>query len=152
MKTQSGGFTVLAILGRSQSINSPSYRLLLVFFLLVSPCLLLFHYRVAVKMVSTEISTPSEPQVIPSNEKEVVVADEKINEATRTNTLDFEKKNIQISDEAGELAARALASGPAEAEVSRRVLRKIDLYILPILCVTYGQWTLYSPITDTILT
>ncbi|KUJ09715.1 uncharacterized protein LY89DRAFT_541834, partial [Mollisia scopiformis] len=45
---------------------------------------------------------------------------------------------LHIDDEAGELAAQALATGPAETEISNRVLRKVDLYILPFLCITYG--------------
>lgn len=45
---------------------------------------------------------------------------------------------LEIRDETGQLAARALASGPADPEVAKRVLRKVDLYILPFLCVTYA--------------
>lgn len=66
----------------------------------------------------------------PSNEKIAVV--------TEANGDDFAKSDLHIDDEAGSLAAQALASGPAEAEISKRVLRKIDMYILPFLCITYG--------------
>ncbi|KAH6693357.1 major facilitator superfamily domain-containing protein [Leptodontidium sp. MPI-SDFR-AT-0119] len=76
-----------------------------------------------------EISASNEVQVT-SNEKIAVV--------TESDEVGFDKSELHIDDEAGEIAAQALASGPADAEVSRKVLRKIDLYILPFLCITYG--------------
>ncbi|KAK7747233.1 hypothetical protein SLS53_001486 [Cytospora paraplurivora] len=45
---------------------------------------------------------------------------------------------LDIKDETGQLATRALASGPADPVLSKEVLRKVDLYILPFLCVTYA--------------
>jgi hypothetical protein len=45
----------------------------------------------------------------------------------------------QIKDEAGAIAQIALASGLASPEESKAVLRKIDLYILPMMCMTYGE-------------
>jgi len=44
----------------------------------------------------------------------------------------------RIDDEAGALVNRALASGNLDPEESRKVLRKIDFYILPFLFITYG--------------
>lgn len=45
---------------------------------------------------------------------------------------------LAIKDEAGELAAQALQAGAVDQDASARVRRKIDLYILPFLCVTYA--------------
>jgi len=84
-----------------------------------------------------EISASTAPEVVTSTLPEVT--DEKISPVTRAETNDLGKVNAQIDDEAGIIAVRALESGPAEAEISRRVLRKIDLYILPFLCITYGK-------------
>ncbi|KAJ9139443.1 MFS general substrate transporter [Pleurostoma richardsiae] len=50
----------------------------------------------------------------------------------------LEKNAIKINDEAGEYAIQALAIGEAEPAVAKKVLRKIDLYLLPLLCVTFG--------------
>ncbi|KAF8856110.1 MFS general substrate transporter [Acephala macrosclerotiorum] len=78
-----------------------------------------------------KIAASNAPEVTPSlNEKIAVV--------TENDAPHFGKGGLHIDDEAGELAAQALASGPAEAEISKKVLRKIDLYILPFLCITYG--------------
>lgn len=49
-----------------------------------------------------------------------------------------EKSRLHIDDEVGDLAAKALTSGPVDPVVSKRVLRKLDMYILPFLCVTYA--------------
>ena len=73
------------------------------------------------------------PDVEKSNEKRVDITQQEPNE----------KQGLHIDDEAGQLVELALASGPAEAEISKRVLRKIDFYILPFLCITYGM----SPIS-----
>lgn len=78
-----------------------------------------------------EINAPSDPRVAPP-------LNEKITVVTESDGQDFVKSELHIDDEAGEIAAQALASGPADAEVSKKVLRKIDLYILPFLCITYG--------------
>jgi hypothetical protein len=72
-----------------------------------------------------------------STEPEVM--DEKIAAVQRTETEELGKKDLHLDDEAGDVAAIALASGPADAEISKRVLRKIDFYILPFLCITYGE-------------
>ncbi|EPE29458.1 MFS general substrate transporter [Glarea lozoyensis ATCC 20868] len=48
------------------------------------------------------------------------------------------KTGLHIKDEAGNIAVTALATDAASAEDRKVVLRKIDLYILPIMCVTYG--------------
>ncbi|KAH9909754.1 major facilitator superfamily domain-containing protein [Xylariomycetidae sp. FL2044] len=45
---------------------------------------------------------------------------------------------IQISDEAGDYAVQALAAGAADSAAAKKVLRKIDLHLLPLLCVTFG--------------
>ncbi|KAI0025433.1 major facilitator superfamily domain-containing protein [Xylariomycetidae sp. FL0641] len=45
---------------------------------------------------------------------------------------------LDIKDEAGELAARALLSGEVDPETSRKIRQKIDYRILPFLCVTYA--------------
>ncbi|KAI1470599.1 MFS general substrate transporter [Daldinia caldariorum] len=45
---------------------------------------------------------------------------------------------LDIKDEAGILAARALACGTVDEETSRKVRRKIDIRILPFLCITYA--------------
>ncbi|EOD47270.1 putative allantoate permease protein [Neofusicoccum parvum UCRNP2] len=49
-----------------------------------------------------------------------------------------EKSRLHIDDEVGDLAAKALTSGPVDPVVSKRVLHKLDMYILPFLCVTYA--------------
>ena len=74
-----------------------------------------------------------------SNAPEPAISDEKVTFVPQTDLEDFGKANLHIDDEAGDLAAKALASGPAEADISRRVLKKIDLFILPFLCITYGM-------------
>ncbi|KAJ9144281.1 Allantoate permease protein (Vitamin H transporter) [Pleurostoma richardsiae] len=51
---------------------------------------------------------------------------------------DVEVSKLDIKDETGELAGIALMSGAADEEASRKVLKKIDRYILPFLCVTYA--------------
>lgn len=48
------------------------------------------------------------------------------------------KAHVSIKDETGDLATAALASGAVDPDASRRVLRKIDMYILPFLCITYA--------------
>lgn len=56
---------------------------------------------------------------------------------TLTNDV-TDEKHPQITDEAGAVAELALASGLATPEESKAVLRKIDLYILPLMSITYG--------------
>ena len=50
-----------------------------------------------------------------------------------------EKQDRNIDDEAGALALHALAIGAADPERAKKVLRKIDLFLLPFLCITYGM-------------
>ena len=80
-----------------------------------------------------------------SSAAEVGPSDEKIAAVIKTDTEDLSKSDLHIDDEAGVVAAKALASGPAEAEISKKVLRKIDFYILPFLCITYGTYRIPSP-------
>jgi hypothetical protein len=90
-----------------------------------------------VKMGSpNEISASSAPDLDSSNEK--------ITAVTQTDVEDLSKSDLHIDDEAGVVAAKALASGPADIEISKKVLRKIDLYILPFLCITYGRLSIPS--------
>lgn len=51
----------------------------------------------------------------------------------------YEKSDLHLDDETGELAVQALRSDEADPVVAKRVLRKIDLYILPFMCITYGK-------------
>lgn len=51
---------------------------------------------------------------------------------------DIDLDKLDIKDETGHLAARALAGGPADPITSKRILKKVDMYILPFLCVTYA--------------
>jgi hypothetical protein len=75
-----------------------------------------------------EVKTNQTPAQSGEIQKEVGTAD----------IISLEKSAIHIDDEAGELAAQALASGPLDEAASKKVLRKIDLYLLPMLCVTYA--------------
>lgn len=53
--------------------------------------------------------------------------------------VDADLEDIHIEDEAGSVAAKALQRGEAvSSDMSNRVLKKLDTYILPFLCVTYG--------------
>ena len=67
-------------------------------------------------------------------------ADEKIvvAPAVAIDDVQTEKEIAKITDEAGEMAVVALASGEVDPVMSKKVLRKIDMYLLPMLCVTYG--------------
>lgn len=51
---------------------------------------------------------------------------------------DVDVSKIKIEDETGDLATRALMSGAVDPEASRRVRKKIDMHILPFLCITYA--------------
>lgn len=53
--------------------------------------------------------------------------------------VEFKDAKHRIDDEAGALADRALASRDLDEAESRKVLKKIDFYILPLLFVTYGK-------------
>ncbi|KAI1770287.1 MFS general substrate transporter [Hypoxylon cercidicola] len=53
-------------------------------------------------------------------------------------TGDAKVAELDIKDEAGDLAARALMSATVDEETARKVRRKIDLRILPFLCITYA--------------
>lgn len=57
---------------------------------------------------------------------------------TTSGIRDVEAVELDIKDEAGSLAARALTSDAVDEETSRKVRRKIDIRILPFLCVTYA--------------
>ncbi|KAI0852934.1 MFS general substrate transporter [Daldinia vernicosa] len=57
---------------------------------------------------------------------------------TTSGIRDVEAVELNIKDEAGALAARALTSDSVDKETSRKVRRKIDIRILPFLCVTYA--------------
>ncbi|KAF3061967.1 hypothetical protein GL218_04218 [Daldinia childiae] len=57
---------------------------------------------------------------------------------TTSGIRDAEAVQLDIKDEAGYLAARALTSDAVDEETSRKVRRKIDVRILPFLCVTYA--------------
>lgn len=46
--------------------------------------------------------------------------------------------NAHIKDETGTLATLALNNGPMNQNTSRHVLRKVDVHILPFLCITYA--------------
>lgn len=81
----------------------------------------------------------SAAEIALSDAPEAQLSNEKITSVTQNDADIFRKGDLRIDDEAGELAAQALASGPAEAEISKKVLRKIDLYVLPFLCITYGE-------------
>lgn len=62
--------------------------------------------------------------------------DDGIRPATAEQDADLAK--VDIKDETGDLAVKALAAGAVDAEMSLKVRRKIDRYILPFLCVTYA--------------
>lgn len=49
-----------------------------------------------------------------------------------------ELAGVKIQDEAGDLAARALMLGELDQESARKVRHKIDMRILPFLCITYA--------------
>ncbi|KAI2472979.1 MFS general substrate transporter [Annulohypoxylon bovei var. microspora] len=51
---------------------------------------------------------------------------------------DTEAADPDIKDETGSLGARALASAPISNKASRKIRRKIDIQILPLLCITYA--------------
>ena len=57
-------------------------------------------------------------------------------EATELETL-----KLKSDDEAAALAVEAFSAGPIDPEKAKKVLQKIDRYILPILCLTYGKVT-----------
>lgn len=90
-----------------------------------------------------------------SNEKNIaqgVVADDD------ANPKEIQMVNMTIQDEAGELAAKALLMAELDKESSAAVRRKIDMRILPFLCITYalqfidktslGYSSVYGIITD----
>lgn len=123
----------------------PSFSVFLLFvalFCVTVVDLLLLAYIYASKMGSPEeISASSAPAEVTSSTPDFL-SGEKIAPITRTETPELEKSDLKIDDEAGALAVQALESGPVDAEASRKVLRKIDMYILPFLCITYGRGSL----------
>ncbi|KAI1458045.1 MFS general substrate transporter [Annulohypoxylon moriforme] len=58
--------------------------------------------------------------------------------ATFSTVPDIEGRLPDIKDETGLLAERALINGPIGNETSHSIRRRIDLWILPLLCVTYA--------------
>ncbi|KAI1386527.1 MFS general substrate transporter [Hypoxylon trugodes] len=58
--------------------------------------------------------------------------------AASSSVHDTEALKLDIKDEAGGLAVKALTSVAADEETSRKVRRKIDYRILPFLCITYA--------------
>jgi hypothetical protein len=97
-------------------------------------------------MASNETKIPqssTEKEIVPQNEKEVAapetteiapVSDHNVN----FDSTDIEKLKGLINDEAGKIAIEAIVAGNIDPEKAKKVLRKIDMYILPILCITYG--------------
>jgi hypothetical protein len=83
------------------------------------------------------MGSPNEISVPSASERDV--SNEKITPIAQMDVEGFPKSDLHIDDEAGAVAAKALQAGPADAEISKRVLRKIDFYILPFLCITYGK-------------
>ena len=83
-------------------------------------------------MGSPDEITPRGAAELPSVNEKIAVMSQQEGEA-------YIKPGLHINDEAGDLATQALAIGPANVELSKKVLRKIDLYILPFLCITYGK-------------
>ena len=79
-------------------------------------------------------NTASAPDADP--EKRAGVDD--INVHTTHDSPDLDISKVVIKDETGELASKALMSGTVDPEASRKVLKKIDLYLLPFLCITYA--------------
>lgn len=53
---------------------------------------------------------------------------------------DVEKLKGLIQDEAGEVAIEAIIAGDLDQAKAKKVLKKIDRYILPLLCITYGRY------------
>ncbi|KAI9733141.1 MAG: hypothetical protein M1834_003688 [Cirrosporium novae-zelandiae] len=79
---------------------------------------------------SSKISPPSA-----SPATDVSIVNEKV---TSNVNVDVEKSTLNLDDEAGSIAAKALASGPLDPHEAKKLLKKIDWYILPFMCVTYG--------------
>ncbi|KAK6083103.1 putative vitamin H transporter [Seiridium cupressi] len=68
------------------------------------------------------------------------IADDGIRPTTADHDHDHDAdiSKLDIKDETGDLAVKALAAGAVDAEASKKVRRKIDRYILPFLCITYA--------------
>jgi hypothetical protein len=82
----------------------------------------------------------SEKKAISSESPTQVVSGDKIIASVDdVDHAEIGKPGLQIKDEAGNVAVTALATDSASPEERRAVLRKIDLYILPMMCVTYGK-------------
>ncbi|KAI1211012.1 major facilitator superfamily domain-containing protein [Annulohypoxylon truncatum] len=58
--------------------------------------------------------------------------------ATLSSIPDAEATAHYIKDETGSLVERALASGPMDNQISRKIRTKIDRRVLPLLCITYA--------------
>lgn len=55
-------------------------------------------------------------------------------------SAEFEKRNLDVQSPAGDGALQLLEAGSAsilDPAASRRLLRKIDLYIMPLICIVY---------------
>jgi hypothetical protein len=82
----------------------------------------------------------SEKKVFPTESPVQAVSEEQnIASVHDVDDIEIGKPGLHIKDEAGNIAVTALATDAASAENRKAVLRKIDLYILPIMCVTYGM-------------
>lgn len=62
------------------------------------------------------------------------------NHTPSNNNPDIEKLKGLIQDEAGEVAIEAIIAGDLDQAKAKKVLKKIDRYILPLLCITYGRY------------
>jgi hypothetical protein len=82
-------------------------------------------------------ASPLNEKAVASEETTEVIAPVSENHANFDST-DVEKLKGLINDEAGQIAIEAIVAGDIDPEKAKRVLRKIDMYILPILCITYG--------------
>ena len=72
------------------------------------------------------------------------------NDANDGTAYSIRKDKVSIKDESGDLAVQALSLGDVDPAASKRVLRKIDMYILPFLCLTYALQVSFYP-TDELI-
>jgi hypothetical protein len=61
---------------------------------------------------------------------------EKIQPVVAIEATGLETLKLKPDDEATALAVEAFLAGPVDSEKAKKVLRKIDTCILPILCLT----------------
>jgi hypothetical protein len=82
----------------------------------------------------------SEKEVVSSEIPAQAVSDDhKITAIHDIDDTEIGKPGLHIKDEAGNVVVTALATDSASPEDRKAVLCKIDLYILPMMCVTYGK-------------